>query len=99
MITNKALLDKEQNKLQILQRHSRLCKHYKKQVIGTDTLIEIHPMKKALHNVLKNSQNQNRLILKASKKNSIIDVISCVPQMITQAVTTNNIIHGLKKMA
>ena len=29
------------------------------------------------------------------KNNSIVDLVSCVPEMTTKALTRNNIIHGL----
>ena len=57
--------------------------------------IERHPMKKMIFNELKDLQNQQKLLLKPSKKNSIIDFIASVPGMTAKSVTRDNIIHGV----
>ena len=57
--------------------------------------IERHPMKKMIFNELKDLQNQQKLLLKPSKNNSIIDFIASVPGMTAKSVTRDNIIHGV----
>ena len=52
-----------------------------------------HPMKITIYNSLQKLANENKLILKSSKKNAIIDFVSCVPEMTTRAVTINKRIH------
>ena len=46
------------------------------------------------YNILHKLGNENKLILKSSEKNAIIDCVSCVPETTTKSVTRNNIIHG-----
>ena len=53
-----------------------------------------HPMKCTIYNILQKLANENKRILKYSKKNAILDFESCVPEMTTKAVTRNNTIHG-----
>ena len=51
-------------------------------------------MKRTIYNSLQKLANENKRILKYSKKNAILDFESCVPEMTTKAVTRNNTIHG-----
>ena len=51
-------------------------------------------MKRTIYNSLQKPANENKLILKSSKNNAIIDFVSCVPEMTEKPVTINNIIHG-----
>ena len=53
-----------------------------------------HPMKHTIYNSPQKLANENKLILKSSTNNAIIEFVSCVPKMTTEAVTRNNIIHG-----
>ena len=51
-------------------------------------------MKHTIYNSPQKLANENKLILRSSKNNAIIEFVSCVPEMTTQVVTINNIIHG-----
>ena len=53
-----------------------------------------HPTKHTIYNSLQKLANENKLILKSSKNNAIIEFVSCVPKMTTEAVTRNNTKHG-----
>ena len=59
----------------------------------SNVLVERHPMKKMIFNELKEVQNQQNLLLKPSKKNSIIEFIVSVPDMTAKSVTRDNIIQ------
>lgn len=48
-----------------------------------------------IYNKLKELQNQQKLILKPTKENSIIDSIVSVPNMPAKSVTMDNNIHGV----
>ena len=51
-------------------------------------------MKRTIYNIPQKLANENKLILKYSKNNAIVDFVSCVPEMTKKEVTRNNIIHG-----
>ena len=61
----------------------------------SDVPIERHPMKRIIHHELKDLQDKQKLMLKPSKKSSIIDFIASVPAMTAKAVNRDNIIHGI----
>ena len=54
-------------------------------------------MKKLIHQSLKDFMDSNRLKLKPTKKNAIIDFVASVPSMTAKAVTRDNVLHGFKE--
>ena len=61
----------------------------------SDVPLDRHPMKRMIDNQLKNLQDEGKLVLKPTKKNSLIDFIASVPAMTSKAITRDNIIHGV----
>ena len=53
---------------------------------------DFHPKKHTIYNSLQKLANENKLILKSSKNNVIVEFVSCVPEMTTKAVTRNDIL-------
>ena len=56
-----------------------------------------HPMKRIINSAIKNLSSSNKLVLKSTKHNYIVDFISSVPEMTSKAVTRDNITHGFKE--
>ena len=56
-----------------------------------------HPMKRIINSAMKNLSSSNKLVLKPTKHNAIVDFISSVPEMTSKAVTRDNITHGFKE--
>ena len=67
-----------------------------KEVTITHTPHDHHKMKQIINNALKTLSSSNRLNLKPTKYNTIVDFISFISEMISKAVICNNIINGFK---
>ena len=65
-----------------------------KTITVSDIPIDLHPMKRLVSREIQKWTDQNRLKLKLTKKNAIIDFVSSVPEMTAKAVTRPNITHG-----
>ena len=59
--------------------------------------IHRHPMKKLIHSALKGLMEKNRLVLKSTNNNAIIDFVASVPDMTSKVVTQDNVLHGFKE--
>ena len=55
---------------------------------------DIHPMKRSVKSSFAQLYNQNKVCLKSSKKNSLVDFISSVPEIVTRAVSKENCRSG-----
>ena len=60
----------------------------------SDVSTDLHLMKRKITLELQKLSDNNKLKLKPTKKNGIIDFVSSVPEMASKEVTRNNIIHG-----
>ena len=65
-----------------------------KTITVSDIPIDLHPMKRLVSREIQKWTDQNRLKLKLTKKNAIIDFVSSVPEMTVKAVTRPNITYG-----
>ena len=65
-----------------------------KTISVSDIPIECHPMKQLIHNSFKDLSSEGKLKLKHTKQNSLIDFISCIPDMTTKAAARENIVCG-----
>ena len=50
-----------------------------------------------INSAIKNLSSSNKLVLKLTKHNAIVDFISSVLEMTSKAVIRDNIIHGFKE--
>ena len=80
-----------------LTKTFKIMQSLQKKVSVSDVPIHRHPMKKLIHSALKGLMDENRLVLKPTKKNAIIDFVASVPDMTSKAVTRDNVIHGFKE--
>jgi len=62
-----------------------------------DTPMYQHPIKERVHDIFAKLKNADKLNLKANKRNTLIDFLSMVPEMTTNAVKRFHVIKGFKK--
>ena len=65
-----------------------------KEVTLNNVPSERHPMKKSIKTEFHLLFSKNRLQLKYSKRNAIIDFVCSIPEISIRAMTRNNIVHG-----
>ena len=78
-----------------LTKAFKLMHSLQKNVTVSDLASYTHPMKKIISQGLKSLND--KVQLKTTKKNALIDFISSLPEMTSKAVTRKNVIHGFKE--
>ena len=63
-------------------------------VLVSDVSVHLHPLKRSISKEIQSLTDLGKLRLKPSNKHEIIDFVSPIPKMTSNAVTRNNIIHG-----
>jgi len=66
-------------------------------VTVSDIPICNHPLKRKIHNVIKQLVDDGKLYIKPTKKNALIDFVASAPEMTSKAVTRQNILHGFRQ--
>ena len=80
-----------------LAKSFKIMHKLQKEVTVSNKTYQTHPMNRKVAAAFESLHHEKRLLLKPSKKKALIDFISCLPQMITKAVTHSNVVHGFKQ--
>ena len=66
-------------------------------VTVSDIPICNHPLKRKIHNAIKQLVDNGNLYIKPTKNNTLIDFVASLPKMTPKAVTRQNILHGFRQ--